>query len=250
MTLPAPTIVIFDMDGTTVRHLNPAVLAVCERFDDLSYTASKFFEWVFHRRGQGPILPEIDLDRDMRVHQRLLVHKAIHKLRRGSVDEIVEPCPGVVNVLNLLKAHHIPMALVSNGLGKGYGYDVLETFGLTHFYRATIFREDISKAKPHPEPILLGIREMRVDLTPADVIWYIGDRHKDITAALAVRPHIPCTIVPIAVGVNAAVAAIEKGLGPEHIILSYKDMLERLKGLLGKPTSLSLQGEGSRERAA
>lgn len=233
MALPPPTIVVFDMDGTTVRHLNPLVLALCEAYDDTVYNVSKFLGWIVHRRGRGPILPEIDLDRDMLVQKRLLVHRAIHKLRRRSVDKIVEPCPGIYSVLNLLKSHRIPMGLVSNGLGKGYGHEVLRTFVLTPYYRACVFREDISKAKPNPEPILLVLREMGVNLSPQDVVWYIGDRHKDITAALNAQPHLPCKIVPIAVGVNAAVAAIEKGLGAEHVILSYRDMAARLKTLLG-----------------
>lgn len=246
MALKRPTIVVFDMDGTTVRHLNPVILTLCEWYDDAGYLVSKFLDWAIRRRLRGPILPEIDLDRDMQVQKRLLVHKAIHKFRRQSVDKIVEPCPGIYTVLDFLKSHDIPMGLVSNGLGKGYGHDVLTTFELAGYYRATVFREDISKAKPHPEPILLALREMGVDLNADDIIWYIGDRHKDITAALAARPHLPCDIVPIAVGVNAAVAAIEKGLGPEHVIMSYKDMAGRLRGLLGAPRTAALSAKPQR----
>ncbi|MCD8496882.1 MAG: HAD family hydrolase [Alphaproteobacteria bacterium] len=251
MTLQAPTVVIFDMDGTTVRHLNPFVLWLCENYDDMAYNISKFFGWIFHRKAQGPVIPEVDLDRDIRKHQRLLVHRAVHRLRRGSVDEIVEPCPGIINVLNILKFNAVPMALVSNGLGKGYGHDVLRTFELAHYYDAAIFREDISKAKPNPEPILLALREMGVKLKKDDVIWYVGDRHKDITAALNAAPHLPCTVVPVAVGMNAAVAAIEKGLGAEHIILSYKDMAERLTNLLkGRvPTKAVANDSASSARA-
>lgn len=232
MTLPAPTIVIFDMDGTTVRHLNPFVLGLCEAYDDLSFKISRFFGWIFHRRAQGPIIPEIDLDHDMLRKRRLFVQRALHTLRRASVDKIVEPYPGIYTVLDLLSAHNVPMGLVSNGLGKGYGHEVLETFELSRYYRACVFREDISKSKPHPEPILLALREMNVPITADDVVWYVGDRHKDITAALAAQQHVPCRVVPIAMAMNAAVAAIEKGLGPEHIMLSYRDMAERLKGLL------------------
>ncbi|HRQ60331.1 MAG TPA: HAD hydrolase-like protein [Alphaproteobacteria bacterium] len=246
MALKKPTIVVFDMDGTTVRHLNPVILTLCEWYDDAGYMLSKLLDWAIRRRLRGPIIPDVDLDRDMQVQKRLLVHKAIHKLRRRSVDKIVEPCPGIFQVLNFLKSHDIPMGLVSNGLGKGYGHEVLTTFELEGYYRATVFREDISKAKPHPEPILLALREMGVELKPDDIIWYLGDRHKDITAALAARPHLPCDIVPIAVGVNAAVAAIEKGLGPEHVIMSYKDMFGRLKTLLGTPKAAALSANTQR----
>lgn len=254
MTLPAPSIVIFDMDGTTVRHLNPFVLWLCENYDDLTFKISRFFSWLFHRGGRGPIIPDVDLDRDNRARHKLLVHRALHKLRRNTVDKIVEPYPGIYGVLNLLEAHNVPMALVSNGLGKGYGHEVLETFELARYYKTCVFREDISKSKPHPEPILLALRNMDIKLKPEDVIWYIGDRHKDVTAALAAQEHLPCRIVPIAMAMNAAVAAIEKGLPAENIIMSYRDMAERLGPLLKdknpsapeaahKPRTLAARGQ-------
>jgi len=125
------------------------------------------------------------------------------------------------------------MALVSNGLGKGYGDDIVERFGLSSYFPVTIFREDIKKSKPNPEPILLAIQRMEIELTENDVIWYIGDRHKDVTAVHNAKKHVaPAKIVPIAYAVNAAVAAIEKGYGPDHIIMSYQDVYTVLKELV------------------
>ena len=37
MTLERPTIVIFDMDGTTVRHINLMLLHILEKLDDFGY---------------------------------------------------------------------------------------------------------------------------------------------------------------------------------------------------------------------
>lgn len=232
MTLPRPTIVIFDMDGTTVRHLNPFILSLCERYDDVTYRISKFFGWLFCRKARGPIIPKVDLQKQSKKAPRLLVHRAVHKMRRREVDQIVEPCPGIYSVLGMLKSYRVPMALVSNGLGKGYGHDVLKTFDLAHYYDAAIFREDIQKAKPHPEPLLIALREMGAKLSSDDVIWYVGDRHKDITAALEAARHVPAKVVPIAYGMNAAAAVIERGLPHNQIILSYDDMRGALSRLL------------------
>lgn len=231
MSIKKPTIVIFDMDGTTVRHLNPWVLALCEFYDDSTYKISKFFGWIFKRHARGPIIPEMDLQRATSRRPRLLMHRAIHKIRRKGVEKIVEPCPGIHSVLNFLKANKVPMALVSNGLGKGYGHEVLKTFDLEKYYGATIFREDIAKSKPNPAPLLVAVRELGAKLKSDDVIWYIGDRHKDITAALEAAKHLPCEVVPIAYGINAAGAVIEKGLNKDQIILCYEDMLEELSQL-------------------
>ena len=231
MPLQKPDIVIFDMDGTAVRHINPRLLHILEFLDDMSFKLTRIFTWLFERRAQGPVFIEGECF-EAKKQPRLLVHRAIHKVRRKPVEQIVEPCPGIYAVLALLDKHNIPMALVSNGLGKGYGYDILEKFGLSKYFKATIFREDIEKSKPHPQSLLLSLQ--RMDITPkdSDVIWYIGDRHKDVKAALAASDHISGTIVPIACALNAAMAALNNGLTPEHIIMSYFDMHNRLEQML------------------
>lgn len=231
MTLPKPTIVLFDMDGTSVRHINPIFLHALEWMDDSAFKLRKLLNKLLPRRSYN--LDVTDLA--PRKTPKLLVHRAIHKLRKKPVEQIVEPCPGIYYVLELLKRHNIPMALASNGLGKGYGHDILEKFDLEKYFSATVFREDIKKSKPHPEPILLTLQKMNIALKPDDVIWYIGDRHKDVIAVLAAREHLPCRIEPIAYGFNAAVAVIEKNIGPDHILMSYLDMYAKLDTLLGPP---------------
>ncbi|MCB1563030.1 MAG: HAD-IA family hydrolase [Alphaproteobacteria bacterium] len=231
MPLKTPTIVIFDMDGTVVRHLSPWVLHVLERLDDAWYTAARLFRWFGRRRAQDPILPPPE-EMPPRRKPRLLVHRAIHKVRRKEVDQIVEPCPGIYDVLELLKSEGIPVALISNGLGQGYGEDIVQKFGLDQYFSATVFREDIRKSKPDPEALLAALSHLQITPGQDDAIWYIGDRHKDITAALALESHIPAQIVPVAYGVNAAVEAVKKGIGPEHIIMSYYDMHARLEKLM------------------
>jgi len=239
MSLPAPSIVIFDMDGTTVRHLNPRLLHVMEVLDDLAYTIGRAFRAIFWR-SQKVSLADFNLDEDLpsaekkkRKNPQVLVHRMIHKVRRKSVDQIVEPCPGVIATLNLLKKHDIPTALVSNGLGSGYGHDILDKFDLEPFFKATVFREDIRHSKPNPEPILLALKHMDIKPKADDVIWYIGDRRKDIIAALAAAKQLPCKMVPIAYGLNASVAVVENGLSPEHIKMCFHDMGENLADILG-----------------
>lgn len=235
MSLSPPTIVIFDMDGTTVRHLNPWVLPVLEALDNFAFRCGKLWDWLW-RKNKKPLLEFIDEDVEGALKKqkkpRLLVHRAIHKLRRKEVEQIVEPCPGIYEVLKLLQSRNIPIMLASNGLGKGYGHDILEKFGLSPFFGATIFREDVKKSKPHPEGILLALKKAEITPTEKDVVWHIGDRHKDVTATLAARELLPCKFEPVAYGVNAAVAVLEKNLGPDHIIMSYQDMFKRLKGML------------------
>tara|TARA_R110001592_G_scaffold20926_3_gene84554 strand:+ start:5237 stop:6058 length:822 start_codon:yes stop_codon:yes gene_type:complete len=232
MSIKKPTIVIFDMDGTAVRHINPRLLHVLEFLDSLCYKTSKVFAWIFKRGGHGRIVPEWhdpEWSNSNKKKPKLIVHRAMHKFRRKPVEQIVQPCPGLYDVLDLLQEHNIPIALVSNGLGKGYGYDILQKFGLDSYFKATVFREDLANSKPHPEPILLAIKQMEIEPQDDDVVWYIGDRRKDVIAALAVSKVIDGSVVPIAFAFNAALAIMEKNLGSDHIIMSFHDMFDQLK---------------------
>lgn len=213
-----------------MRHINPRLLQTMEWLDNLSYKTAKVFSWIFKNKGRGRIVPEWHEDnKHKRKPKRLLVHRAIHKFRRKPVEQIVEPSPGIYDVLDLLEAHKIPMALVSNGLGKGYGHDILETFALEKYFAATIFREDIINSKPHPEPILKALEMLTQSAHKDDVVWYIGDRHKDVTAALAASKLVDATVVPIGFALNAAAAIIEKNIGTDHIIMSFHDMYDQIK---------------------
>ena len=224
MHLPRPTIVLFDMDGTTVRHVNPRVLNWLERLDNLSFKLVRLF-----RRRQAANTP---LSVEDLKPKRLLVHRALHKVRRKPVDQIVQPCPGIYTVLDLLREVGIPIGICSNGLGKGYGHEILDAFDLEKYYVSQTFREDFAQAKPNPEPLCRALQKIRDPLTENDVVWHIGDRHKDIVAALAADKILPAKIVPIAYGPAAAVAVLEHGLGPDHITVNYQDFALRIKALL------------------
>ncbi len=235
MSLKKPTIVLFDMDGTTVRHINPRLLNALEKLDDFSYKAASFFSAVARLKKPRPPMAGI-VNRDRK--PRLLVHRAMHKVRRKPVDEIVEPCPGIYPLLDMLGEKGVTLALVSNGLGKGYGHDVLEKFELDRYFEVTMFREDIQKSKPHPDPLLRAIAALKRQPEKDDVIWYIGDRHKDVKAAMAALSFLPCTVQPLAYGLNAAIAILEHNIGPDHIIMNYEDFRPRLEELLKKKNTV------------
>ena len=239
MSLPPPTIVIFDMDGTTVRHMSPFVLNVMEWLDDMSYKIGSFITKTFGFRTKDPFLGVVNKGEVKK--RRLLVHRAIHFLRRKEVDQIVEPCPRIFDVLNFFKSKNIPMGIASNGLGHGYGDDILRKFDLQKYFQVCIFREDIDHAKPHPEAIIRVTDNLFLRPTRDDVIWYIGDRWKDMEAAFAARLHLPCQIIPFAYGPNAALQAfIDGALKPEHKmkpeqrLVSYEDMLSVLRKVFPK----------------
>ena len=219
MNIPRPTIVLFDMDGTTVRHINPRILGTLEVIDDMMFKASS---WLYRKK------PHPDFFDGELKKPRLLVHRALHKIRRKEVDQIVQPCPGIYALLNLLRNEKIPIGIVSNGLGKGYGHDILTKFTLSDFFKVQIFREDIQWSKPHPDPILRALKGLKDPLGKEDVIWYIGDRPKDVLAAIAADEILPAKIIPFAYGLKAVATILNKGFSPDHIIMNYTDFAGRI----------------------
>lgn len=225
MTLQKPTIVLFDMDGTTVRHLNPKLLHILEKLDDGFHAFNKFLTRLLRRKIETTPLVE---HREGK-RPKLLVHRAIHHLRRKEVDQIVAPCPGIYRVLDFLTDSNIRMGLISNGLGKGYGHDILQRFDLEKYFEVKIFREDIPRAKPYPDPILKAVENLDRPLTENDVIWFIGDRQKDIEAAIAAQEHLPCPLLPFAYNLQAVVAVLRAELGTDHIFMSWGDCEQKLR---------------------
>lgn len=223
MSLPKPTIVLFDMDGTTVRHINPRILGVLEKIDDVIF---KTTAWTYRNKPH----PDYTLDRIKK--PRLLVHRALHKFRRKEVDQIVQPCPGIYTLLNMFRDENIPMGIVSNGLGKGYGHDILKQFTLSEYFTAQIFREDIERSKPDPDPLLRALRKIKDPLSDNDVIWHIGDRRKDVIAAIAANEAVNAKIIPLSYGLKNAAAILEKGFPPDHIIVNYTDFAARIYPIL------------------
>jgi len=222
MTLQRPTIVLFDMDGTTVRHVNPVFLKILERLDNILY----FFSRLISRKKEIK-----DLSLDPVVPRGLLVHRILHKFRRKDVDQIVQPCPGIFLLLSLFRDNNIPLGIVSNSIGSGYGHEVLDTFKLSQFFPVQVFREDIIKSKPNPDPILRGLRAIKEEPSADDVVWYIGDRHTDMTAALAADKLLPCKILPFSYGLNAAMMLLRRKVPTENIIVSYPDFYQRISEL-------------------
>lgn len=210
-----------------MHHVNPRVLQMLEFLDDCSHRGGRLVARfrLARRRNTSKSAP------------RLLVHKAIHKVRRKSVDQMLVPCQTMRGVLERLRSEGVALGVVSNGLGRGYGHDVLETFDLKRFFRAAIFREDVARGKPWPDSILAALHGIGRELRPGDVIWYIGDQRKDIAAAQAASEAVAHAIRPFALGARAAIGAVEARLPATQIMWSAADF-ERLVSAVFEPAGI------------
>lgn len=219
----APTIVLFDLDGTLVHHVNPRVLQTLEFLDDCSHRAARLVARFRLRRRQ--------LTAEQRKAPKLLMHRAIHRVRRKSVQEMLVPCETLRGVLENLRAQGVVLGLVSNGLGRGYGHDVLEAFDLKKYFSACVFREDVGRGKPWPDSILAALKGMGRDVWARDVIWYVGDQRKDVDAALAASAALSRPIVPVALGARAALRAVEGNCPNLQIAWTAHDLERLIAGL-------------------
>ncbi|KKB81299.1 hypothetical protein VW35_01780 [Devosia soli] len=224
--MTAPTIVLFDLDGTLVHHVNPRVLQMLEFLDDCSHRAARLVARFRLRRRQRTT--------EQCKAPKLLMHRAIHRVRRKSVEEMLVPCETLRSVLQNLRDQGVILGVVSNGLGRGYGHDVLEAFDLKKYFSACVFREDVGRGKPWPDSILAALKSIGRDVRARDVVWYVGDQRKDIDAALAASAALPQPIVPVALGARAALRAVEGNCPNLQIAWTAHD-LERLLASLFEP---------------
>jgi phosphoglycolate phosphatase len=217
-----PTIVLFDLDGTLVHHVNPRVLQALEFLDDCSHRTGRLVaRFRLHRRNMAS---------ESRKAPKLLVHRAIHKVRRKSVEEMLVPCSTMRTVLEKLHAEGVTLGVVSNGLGRGYGHDVLEAFDLRKYFSACVFREDVARGKPWPDSIVTALHGIGRDIRRSDEIWYIGDQRKDIGAAFAASAEVGKTIRSFALGARAALCA-DPALAPSQIMWTPSDFERTISAL-------------------
>ncbi len=224
-----PTIVLFDLDGTLVHHVNPRVLQALEFLDDCSHRTGRLVaRFRLHRRHMAM---------ETRKAPNLLVHRAIHKVRRKSVEEMLVPCDTMRNVLEKLHSEGVTLGVVSNGLGRGYGHDVLEAFDLRKYFSTCVFREDVARGKPWPDSIITALNGIGRDLRRSDEIWYIGDQRKDIGAALAASREVGRSIRSFALGARAALCS-EPALQPSQIMWTASDFERTIASLFPRQEQL------------
>lgn len=71
------------------------------------------------------------------------------------------------------------LGVVTTKTGR-YSRELLEHFGVMHYFEVLIGREDVANPKPHPEPIYKALELMACD---KEECWMIGDTRLDIEAA-------------------------------------------------------------------
>jgi len=165
--------VLFDWDGTLLDSFHADSQAYLAMFRDLGLTwglaeLRKHYspDWytVYHRAGIARERWD-DADRLWRAYYAKHPAKLIPATRR---------------VLTRLSRHH-KLGLVTSG-DRDRVTRQLREFALTAIFRARVCGGDTPEKKPHPAPLQLALRRMKLE--PADCV-YVGDTPEDLEMAKA-----------------------------------------------------------------
>jgi len=187
--------ILFDFDGT-LANTNPLILRTLrETFATMlpqrPLSEAEILECIgptLHETGliYFPDNPQAFVDHYR--HLNLLYH-----------DSMVEPYPGIIEMLDSLKAMGMPMAVVSSKKR-----DVVERglrlLGMADYFDFVLGGDEVENPKPHPEPIEVALSAL--GLAPDEALM-VGDNYHDIHAAQ-----------------NAGVASVAVGWahrGPEYL---------------------------------
>jgi pyrophosphatase PpaX len=187
--------ILFDFDGTLVNTTPLILRSFRETWQThLGFNfADETYISTFGTHLQSAIGHLIDLGIETGRHQapadrQTTIGEMLGTYRRINLswhDSMVEPFPGVDQMLEHLRQRRIGMGIVSSKMRAGVERG-LRLFNLGGYFTEIIAAEDVTRHKPDPEPICLALTRLGA---AAERTLYLGDSIHDIRAgqAAAVR---------------------------------------------------------------
>lgn len=159
--------VIFDMDGVLVDNRDVHVEAFSRWFESKNLVIDK--ELLFKHFGMSneEIFPPLLGRNDLTKEQIDVFGQEKETIYREIFESSIAPTPGLIKILDELKAMGVKIAVGSSGMRKNVDF-VLEKCGIASYFDAIIDGDQLHRAKPDPEVFLLGAAAMGVE--PADCV--------------------------------------------------------------------------------
>ncbi|ENH98441.1 pyrophosphatase PpaX [Gracilibacillus halophilus YIM-C55.5] len=165
--------ILFDLDGTLI-NTNELIIAsfthTAEQFGDRKYSREEILDFI------GPPLTEslakINPDK---VDDMMETYR---KHNYENHETYVEAYPTVVDTINRLKQEGYQLGIVTTKLNDTAKLG-LEITGMDQAFDVLIGLDDVDHAKPHPEPILEAIDQLKAN--PMTTLM-VGDNYHDIEA--------------------------------------------------------------------
>ena len=109
-----------------------------------------------------------------------------YRERYYAIDFDLEPFPGVVDVLDALRADGLELAVVTSKISWGATGELTRT-GLLDRFATVVGHDDCDRHKPEPDPLFVAMERMSLD-EPGQIA-YIGDTPSDVKAGRAAGCH-------------------------------------------------------------
>ncbi|MDQ6993745.1 MAG: HAD-IA family hydrolase [Mariprofundus sp.] len=181
-----PKAFIFDLDGTLVDAL-PDIQANANRaLASLGYSLRlTLAETQPHVGGGAHKLASNVLGLPMEHAETLALYHAFADIYEQHPADFGKPFPGVMHVLDTLRARAIPCSVVTAKPAKAR-VKVLDALGLTPYLTLALSPEDGFVKKPAPDMLFECCRAMGVD--PSDTVM-VGDTRFDVEAGFHAGCH-------------------------------------------------------------
>ncbi|WP_249871292.1 pyrophosphatase PpaX [Oceanobacillus saliphilus] len=162
--------ILFDLDGTLIdtNELIRASFQHTFNHYNLTFTPEEILEF------NGPPLIETFKRIDSKRADRMIATYREHNLSEH--DNYVTAFPEVVETVMQLQEHHLKLGIVTTKMSPTVHMG-LKLTGLDSFFSTIIALEDVTHAKPHPEPVLKAMLALNAD--PQTTLM-VGDNYHDI----------------------------------------------------------------------
>ena len=131
-------------------------------------------------------------------------------------DRMVQPFPGVLELLGDLEQAGVPLAVVTSK-GRRMATRTLRCCGLLDFFPHIVVGDEVTRGKPHPEPVHRALEAL--GLEPGPDVLFVGDSSWDVLSGNAAGV---CTAAALWGPIERAM--LEEA-GPDYFIAAPSDVL-------------------------
>ncbi|WP_404454235.1 pyrophosphatase PpaX [Virgibacillus necropolis] len=164
--------ILFDLDGTLIDTNELIIASFLHTFEHYKLPITREETLAFI----GPSLKDtFDHVDPIKSDEMIQVYRD-HNLHHH--DNYVEAYPFVVETLKQLKESGVKLGIVTTKMSTGANMG-LKLVGIESLFDTVITLDDVSHAKPHPEPIIKAMKNLGAD---ASSTLMVGDNFHDIEA--------------------------------------------------------------------
>ncbi len=171
-------IILFDLDGTLIDSTDAIVSTFKHSFNELNFNFNGTEQDIKNLIGYPLDIMYKNLGVDeTKVWDFVDSYKNRYRIISKEQTTLLENAYEAVEL-----ASKIARVSVVTTKTRMYTIPLLDHFNITQFFEIITGRENVQNPKPHPEPILITLEQMKYDKNIHDV-WMIGDTKLDLIAA-------------------------------------------------------------------